>query len=43
MTVWKIVIGTAIFGFLGLLVFISGGAIRELRMTLDELKSNDSK
>ena len=41
MTLWKIVISAAIVGFLGLLVFITGGAIRELRMTLDELKSDE--
>ena len=36
-------IGAAILGFLGLLVFISGGAVKELKMTLEELKMGDSE
>ncbi len=35
---WLLMLGGGVVGMTGLLLVVSGGAIRELRQTLDELK-----
>ena len=40
MTLWTIVLLGSGVSFVAMLIFISGGALRELRMTLDELRED---
>ncbi len=40
MTLWIIVLVSAVVGFVVLLLVVGGGAIKELKQTLDELRQD---
>ena len=40
MMLWSIVLGAGVIGFVGLLTVVGGGAIRELRQMLDDLRED---
>lgn len=40
MVLWSGLLAAAVLGFLGLLLIVGVGAVRELRQTLDELRED---
>lgn len=43
MILWTILLGGGVLGMIGLLLFVTVGAVRELRESLDELSGNAAK
>ena len=43
MILWTILLGGGVLGMIGLLLFVTVGAVRELHESLDDLSSNSSE